>query len=75
MSKRTLASSSGKQSGLETHLCVILLVDVETMEVDNIIQGKPVETLENEAKDRTLVITNLKGTTEEEGRTEESRKN
>lgn len=64
MSKRTLATCSGKQSELETQIYVILLVDVETMEVDNIIQDKPVASSEKETKDRTLVITNLRGTAE-----------
>jgi len=53
---------SGKQYALEIEIYVILLVDVETMEMDNIIQDKPVESSENEASKRTLVITNLRST-------------
>lgn len=75
MSKRTLATCSGKQSELETQIYVILLVDVETMEVDNIIQDKPVASSEKETKDRTLVITNLRGTAEKEGTAKELGKN
>lgn len=39
MFKRILAMCSGK-SGLETQIYAILLVDAETMEVDDIIQDK-----------------------------------
>ena len=53
---------SGKQYALEIEIYVILLMDVETMEMDNIIQDKPVESSENEASKRTLVITNLRST-------------
>lgn len=54
---------SGKQYALEIEIYVILLVDVETMEMDNIIQdNKPVESSEKEASKRTLVITNLRST-------------
>lgn len=53
---------SGNQSALEIEIYVILLVDVETMEMDNIIQDKPVESFEKEASKRTLVITNLRST-------------
>ena len=53
---------SGKQYALEIEIYVILLVDVETMEMDNIIQDKPVESSEKEASKRTLVITNLRST-------------
>ena len=74
MPKRTLATCSGKQSELETQIYVILLVDVETMEVDNIIQDKPVASSE-ETKDRTLVITNLRDTAEKEGTAKELGKN
>ena len=37
---------SGKQYALEIEIYVILLMDVETMEMDNIIQDKPVESSE-----------------------------
>lgn len=53
---------SGKQYALEIKIYVILLVDVETVEMDNIIQGKAVESSEKEAGKRTLGITNLRST-------------